>query len=57
VLNGEAIVDAKLEEVAKDGTIDGRNHPGLFNKQGHIGFLGHGAHVEFRNIRIKELKK
>jgi len=22
---------------------------------GHIGFLGHGAHVTFRNIRIKEL--
>jgi hypothetical protein len=57
VLNGEAIVDAKLEEVAKDGTIDGKNHPGLVNNQGHIGFLGHGAHVEFRNIRIKELKK
>jgi len=22
---------------------------------GHVGFLGHGSLVEFRNIRIKEL--
>jgi hypothetical protein len=28
---------------------------GIANTTGHIGFLGHGAHVEFRNIRIKEL--
>jgi len=28
---------------------------GIANTKGHIGFLGHGAHVEFRNIRIKEL--
>ena len=55
VLNGETIVEANLKEAAKNGTIDGRKHPGLFNKTGHIGFLGHGALVEFRNIRIKEL--
>ena len=35
---------------------DGKEHPGLFNKKGHIGFLGHGSPVKFRNIRIKELK-
>ncbi len=34
-----------------------KNHPGLFNKSGHIGFLGHGAGVKFRNIRIKDLSK
>ena len=28
---------------------------GIANTKGHIGFLGHGARVEFRNIRIKEL--
>jgi len=27
----------------------------LFNEKGHIGFLGHGSPVKFRNIRIKEL--
>lgn len=30
-------------------------HPGLARKTGHIGFLGHGARVEFRKLRVKEL--
>ena len=34
---------------------DLKKHPGLFNKSGHIGFLGHGSVVEFRDMRIKEL--
>lgn len=29
---------------------------GIANTKGHIGFLGHGARVEFRNIRIRELR-
>ena len=53
-LNGTVIVDADLDKI--DKTIDGRPHPGLHNKKGYIGFLGHGSRVEFRNIRIKELK-
>ncbi len=54
ILNGETIVDVDLDEVAPDGkTVDGREHPGLANTQGHIGFLGHGSRVEFRNIRIR----
>jgi hypothetical protein len=55
-LNGTVIVDADLAEAAKDGTIDGREHPGLFNESGAIGFLGHGHRLRFRNLRIKELK-
>ena len=55
-LNGEVIVDGNLKEAAKDGTIDGKDHPGLFNKSGHIGFLGHGSEVKFKNIRVKNLK-
>ena len=35
--------------------IDGRDHPGLKRESGHIGFLGHGSLVEFRNVRIKEI--
>ncbi|MCK7534570.1 MAG: DUF1080 domain-containing protein [Marinilabiliales bacterium] len=35
--------------------MDGKDHPGLKNSKGHIGFLGHGSVVRFRNIRIKEL--
>ena len=30
-------------------------HPGLARKSGHIGLLGHGTRVEFRNFRIQEL--
>jgi len=55
-LNGETIVDADIQEAIAQGTIDGKDHPGLKRTTGHIGFLGHGSHVEFRNIRIKELK-
>ncbi len=55
ILNGETIVDANIAEASRNGTIDGSKHPGLLNKSGHIGFLGHGSIVSFRDIRIKEL--
>jgi hypothetical protein len=55
ILNGTTIVDADVWKIDPKKTMDGRPHPGLHNKKGHIGFLGHGAHVEFRNLRIKEL--
>lgn len=55
-LNGTVILDGNIKEATKNGTPDGKEHPGLFNKKGHIGFLGHGSPVKFRNIRIKELK-
>jgi hypothetical protein len=55
ILNGQTIVDADLDEATKNGTLDGKEHPGLKNERGHIGFLGHGARVEFKNVRIKEL--
>ena len=54
-LNGAVIVDVDLEEVGRPATIDGKEHPGLFNTSGYIGFLGHGHRVEFRDIYIKEL--
>jgi hypothetical protein len=52
-LNGKKIVDANLDDV-KDPAVLAK-HPGLARTRGHIGFLGHGARIEFRNIRIKEL--
>ena len=55
VLNGATIVDADLDEAAEGGTMDGRPHPGLDRQRGHIGFLGHGSRVDFRDIRIKVL--
>lgn len=68
-VNGEVIVDGDIKEacqghnVAPDGsdnnpyTVDHHNHPGMFNKTGHIGFLGHGAGLKFRNVRVLDLTK
>ena len=53
VLNGVIIVDADLDLVREPAVL--KRHPGLANTSGHIGFLGHGSLVEFRNIRIKTL--
>ena len=55
-LNGTVIVDANLKEVTKNGTIDGKNHPGLFNKDGYIRLCGHGGGVQFRKLRVKIIK-
>ncbi|MEG1634506.1 MAG: DUF1080 domain-containing protein [Rikenellaceae bacterium] len=56
-INGEVIVDGNIRKASQGGTktADGKQHPGLLNKTGHIGFLGHGAVVSFKNIRVKEL--
>jgi hypothetical protein len=54
-LNGTVIVDGDIAEASANGTIDGQNHPGLKRQKGHVGFLGHGSVVKFRNIRVKEL--
>jgi hypothetical protein len=55
ILNGETIVDADVEKASTPKTLDGRDHPGLARDKGYIGFCGHGAHVEYRKLRIKEL--
>lgn len=55
LLNDTVIVDVDLDQAVANGTMDGQEHPGLKNEKGHIGFLGHGSVVEFRNLRIKEL--
>lgn len=52
-VNDKVVVDANLDDVKDDDTL--AKHPGLKRTKGHIGFLGHGDRVEFRNIRIKEL--
>ena len=62
ILNGTTIVDANLDDVKDEDVL--KEHRdltkpegsrGIANTKGHIGLLGHGARVEFRNIRIKEL--
>ena len=54
-LNGTVITEADLKEATKNGTMDHNEHPGLKNTTGHIGFLGHGDVVRFKNMRIKKL--
>ena len=53
VLNGETTLDADLSRIADEAIV--RRHPGLRRRSGHIGFLGHGTRVEFRNIRVREM--
>jgi hypothetical protein len=55
ILNGTVILDGDIAEASKNGTADGKQHPGLKRTSGHIGFLGHGSVVRFRNIRIRDL--
>jgi hypothetical protein len=52
-LNGATIVDANLDDVKDPETI--KAHPGIARTTGHIGLLGHGSLVEFRNMRLKTL--
>lgn len=54
-LNNTVIVDGDIADARDNGTMDHKDHPGLKNTKGHIGFLGHGSVLKFRNIRIKTL--
>ncbi len=54
VLNGTPVVDADLDAIQDEVVL--KRHPGLARSSGHIGFLGHKTRVEYRNIRIKELR-
>jgi len=56
-LNGTVILDGDLAEASKNGTADHREHPGLSRTTGHIGYLGHGNPLRFRNIRVLDLSK
>ena len=53
ILNGTTIVDADLDSVRDPAVL--AKHPGLARTRGHIGLLGHGTRVEFRNFRIQGL--
>jgi HEAT repeat protein len=55
ILNGTVILDGSIADAKANGTLDGKDHPGLFRKSGRIAFLGHGSEVYFKNIRVKRL--
>jgi hypothetical protein len=54
ILNGTTIVSADLDSVRDPEVL--AKHPGLARSTGHIGLLGHGTRVEFRNFRVQELR-
>ncbi|MDF1745776.1 MAG: DUF1080 domain-containing protein [Gimesia sp.] len=54
-LNGTVIVDYDMADAKKNGTMDGKDHPGLKRDTGYLALLGHGARIEFKNLRVKEL--
>lgn len=54
-LNGQVIVDANLDDIKDPEKL--KKHPGLARTMGHVGFLGHGTRVEFRNIMLRDLSK
>ena len=53
-LNGTQILDADLSKVTDEKTV--KEHPGKDRTKGYFGFCGHSDPVEFRNVKIKELK-
>ncbi|MBZ0257850.1 DUF1080 domain-containing protein, partial [bacterium] len=55
ILNGHTITDVHLDVARAPKTLDGHDHPGLTRTTGHIGFLGHGHPIEFRNLKVKDL--
>jgi len=52
-VNDQVIVDTKVDEIKE--FMDHREHAGLLKNDGHIGFLGHGTELWFRNLRILPL--
>jgi hypothetical protein len=54
-LNGKKVVDADLDESLKDEKI-AQEHPGLKRTAGKIGLQSHTGRVEFRNLRLTEIK-
>jgi len=51
-LNGTTILDVDL---AAREPADGKPHPGRSRTAGHIGFCGHGCHIELRDLEIRAL--
>ena len=54
-LNGTVILDGDYAAASINGTIDHNQHPGLARTTGHLGFLGHGEVVRFKNMRVKKI--
>jgi hypothetical protein len=54
-LNDEVVVDANLDDHLPP--MDGYERPGAERADGRLSFCGHGARIEYRNLRVKELSE
>ena len=54
-MNGEQIHDMNLDDEELNAKLKDELKVNKRRQKGHIGLQNHGAHVEFRNIRIKIL--
>jgi hypothetical protein len=55
VLNGKKVVNADLNWYLKDPAV-AREHTGLTRTTGRLGLQSHTGRLEFRNLRVRELK-
>jgi hypothetical protein len=55
IVNGKKVVDADLDRCRQDPAV-AKEHPGLARTTGRIGLQSHTDRVEFRNLRVKELR-
>lgn len=51
-LNGKVVVDANLDDYPDKV----KRHPGLKRTKGYIGLQNHGSRLEYRDIRIREIR-
>ncbi len=54
-LNGYVILDCDLTDVSE--FLGDKPHPGMNRTSGYFGFAGHSDPVQFRNVRIREIKR
>ncbi len=55
IQNGTTILEADLDAASKDAKV-AAEHTGLARTMGRIGLQSHSSPVEFRNLRVQELK-
>jgi hypothetical protein len=55
LVNGVKVVDEDLDRLREDKAV-AKEHPGLARTTGRLGLQSHSERVEFRRLRVKELK-
>ncbi len=55
VWNGEKTIDVDIDDPELNASAPANNKPSRRASKGYLGLQNHRSHVEFRNLRIKEL--